>query len=53
MAIAALMLLALKVANTGVTGSDQSYKFYAKFDNIGGLKAAFASQSRWCCGWVA
>jgi phospholipid/cholesterol/gamma-HCH transport system substrate-binding protein len=37
-AIAALMLLALKVANTGVTGSDQSYKLYAKFDNIGGLK---------------
>jgi phospholipid/cholesterol/gamma-HCH transport system substrate-binding protein len=37
-AIAAFMLLALKVANTGVTGSDQSYKLYAKFDNIGGLK---------------
>jgi phospholipid/cholesterol/gamma-HCH transport system substrate-binding protein len=38
LAVAALMLLALKVANTGVAGSDQSYRLLAKFDNIGGLK---------------
>ena len=37
-AIAALLLLALKVANTGVTGSDETYKLLAKFENIGGLK---------------
>ena len=39
LAIAALLLLALKVANTGVAGSDQSYQLLAKFENIGGLKA--------------
>jgi phospholipid/cholesterol/gamma-HCH transport system substrate-binding protein len=38
LSIAALMLLALKVANAGVTGSDQSYQLFATFDNIGGLK---------------
>lgn len=38
LAIAALLLLALKVANTGVAGSDQSYHLLAKFENIGGLK---------------
>ena len=34
----AVLLLALKVANQGLSGSDQSYTLYAKFDNIGGLK---------------
>jgi phospholipid/cholesterol/gamma-HCH transport system substrate-binding protein len=36
--LAAGLLLALKVANQGMSGSDQSYTLYAKFDNIGGLK---------------
>ena len=38
LAIGALLLLALKVANAGVAGSDQTYQLSAKFDNIGGLK---------------
>lgn len=36
--IAALLMLALNVANNGVSGSGDSYDLYAKFDNIGGLK---------------
>jgi phospholipid/cholesterol/gamma-HCH transport system substrate-binding protein len=36
--IAALLMLALKVANSGITGSGNTYQLYAKFDNIGGLK---------------
>lgn len=36
--IAALLMLALNVANSGVSGSGDSYNLYAKFDNIGGLK---------------
>jgi phospholipid/cholesterol/gamma-HCH transport system substrate-binding protein len=36
--IAALLMLALKVANAGVSGSGETYDLYAKFDNIGGLK---------------
>lgn len=38
LAFAAFLLLALRVADTGFGGSSQSYKLYAKFDNIGGLK---------------
>tara|TARA_R110002126_G_scaffold98045_36_gene228230 strand:+ start:804 stop:1277 length:474 start_codon:yes stop_codon:yes gene_type:complete len=38
LAAAAFFMLALKVANAGVSGSGQSYILYAKFDNIGGLK---------------
>ncbi len=38
LAVAAFLMLALKVANAGVAGSGQSYVLYAKFDNIGGLK---------------
>lgn len=38
LACAAFLLLALKVADTGFGGSAQTYKLYAKFDNIGGLK---------------
>jgi len=36
--IAALLMLSLKVANNGITGSGESYDLFAKFDNIGGLK---------------
>lgn len=36
--IAALITLSLKVANSGISGSGDSYNLYAKFDNIGGLK---------------
>lgn len=36
--IAALLMLSLKVANTGITGGGESYNLFAKFDNIGGLK---------------
>lgn len=31
-------MLALKVADRGVTGEGETYTLYAKFDNIGGLK---------------
>ncbi|NMP15733.1 MULTISPECIES: outer membrane lipid asymmetry maintenance protein MlaD [unclassified Thalassotalea] len=36
--IAALLALALKVADAGIKGNGETYKLYAKFDNIGGLK---------------
>ncbi len=36
--IAALLMLALKVANNGMSGNGETYQLYAKFDNIGGLK---------------
>jgi phospholipid/cholesterol/gamma-HCH transport system substrate-binding protein len=36
--IAALLMLSLKVANSGITGTGESYNLFAKFDNIGGLK---------------
>lgn len=38
LAVAAFLVLALKVANTGFGGSSQTYTLYAQFDNIGGLK---------------
>ncbi|WP_040522764.1 MlaD family protein, partial [Aliiglaciecola lipolytica] len=38
LAIAASLMLALKVANQGSIGQGESYTLYAKFDNIGGLK---------------
>jgi len=38
LATAAFLMLALKVANAGVSGSGESYVLYAKFENIGGLK---------------
>lgn len=38
LAIAALIMLALKVANQGSAGTGDTYRLYAKFDNIGGLK---------------
>ena len=36
--IIALLVLSLKVANTGISGNGASYDLLAKFDNIGGLK---------------
>lgn len=39
LAIAATLLLALKVANQGMSGSGETYMLTARFDNIGGLKA--------------
>jgi len=36
--IAALLMLSLKVANSGISGNGDSYNLLAKFDNIGGLK---------------
>ncbi len=36
--IAALLMLSLKVANSGISGTGETYSLYAKFDNIGGLK---------------
>ena len=36
--IAALLMLSLKVADSGIAGSSKSYNLFAKFDNIGGLK---------------
>ena len=36
--IGALLMLALKVADSGLSGSDETYNLYAKFDNVGGLK---------------
>ncbi|WP_420935062.1 outer membrane lipid asymmetry maintenance protein MlaD [Alteromonas sp. A081] len=40
--ISALLLLALKVAEQSVSTEGDSYTLYAKFDNIGGLKARSA-----------
>ena len=37
--IAAVLLLALRVANQGMSGSGETYTLTARFDNIGGLKA--------------
>ena len=39
LALAATLLLALKVANKGMAGGNDSYMLEARFDNIGGLKA--------------
>jgi phospholipid/cholesterol/gamma-HCH transport system substrate-binding protein len=38
LAIAAMLLLSLKVADQGISGAGKTYQLYAKFDNIGGLK---------------
>ena len=40
--IAAFLGLALKVADSGLQGSGDTYQLYAKFDNIGGLKVRSA-----------
>ena len=39
LAIGAALLLALRVANQGMSGAGETYTLNAKFDNIGGLKA--------------
>ena len=36
--VCAALMLALKVADSGISGSGETYQLYAKFDNIGGLK---------------
>lgn len=36
--VAALLTLALKVADKGLSGNGDTYQLYARFDNIGGLK---------------
>ena len=36
--IIALLVLSLKVADSGISGNGETYDLYAKFDNIGGLK---------------
>ncbi|WDE10878.1 outer membrane lipid asymmetry maintenance protein MlaD [Thalassomonas haliotis] len=36
--IVALLMLSLKVADSGISGNGETYDLYAKFDNIGGLK---------------
>lgn len=40
--IAAILMLMLKVADHQMGGSDTSYRLYAKFDNVGGLKVRSA-----------
>ena len=39
---AAILMLMLKVADSQLGGSEDSYRLYAKFDNIGGLKVRSA-----------
>ena len=38
LALAAFLMLALKVANSGVGVSSETYTLKAKFENVGGLK---------------
>lgn len=40
--LAAALMLATKVVNQGMSGNGETYRLYAKFDNIGGLKARSA-----------
>lgn len=40
--IAAGLMLAMYVANQGAAGNAETYRLYAKFDNIGGLKVRSA-----------
>lgn len=42
LAIASLLMMALKVADQGMSGNGETYSLYAKFDNIGGLKTRSA-----------
>lgn len=42
LALAAALMLALKVADQSMSGGGATYKLYAKFDNIGGLKVRSA-----------
>lgn len=36
--IAAILMLTINVADTGLSGNGKTYQLYAKFDNIGSLK---------------
>ena len=36
--LAAILMLSLKVADSGISGNGETYELHAKFDNIGGLK---------------
>lgn len=36
--LAAILVLSLKVADSGISGNGETYQLYAKFENIGGLK---------------
>ena len=36
--LAAILVLSLKVADSGISGDGETYQLYAKFENIGGLK---------------
>ena len=38
LAVAAFLMLALKVVNAGLGGSSETYRLHAKFENIAGLK---------------
>ncbi|MBW8189476.1 outer membrane lipid asymmetry maintenance protein MlaD [Neiella marina] len=38
LAVASLAILSIKVATWGMTGGQDTYTVYARFDNIGGLK---------------
>ncbi len=38
LAFVSLLMMALKVADQGMSGNGETYNLYAKFDNIGGLK---------------
>lgn len=38
LAFASLLMMALQVADQGMSGSGATYNLYAKFDNIGGLR---------------
>ncbi|MEH8018854.1 outer membrane lipid asymmetry maintenance protein MlaD [Rheinheimera muenzenbergensis] len=38
LAVAAFLMLSLKVANSGLGGGSETYQLHAKFENIGGLK---------------
>jgi phospholipid/cholesterol/gamma-HCH transport system substrate-binding protein len=40
--MAAILMLAMKVANDEISGNGETYNLYAKFDNIGGLKVRSA-----------
>lgn len=40
--IAAVLMLMLKVADNQLGGNKESYRIYAKFDNVGGLKVRSA-----------
>jgi phospholipid/cholesterol/gamma-HCH transport system substrate-binding protein len=42
LAIASFLVLALKVADKGISGNGETYTLLAKFDNIGGLKVRSA-----------